>query len=176
MAYRGGRRRPRGGDADRASGHAPRARLGQPCRGTGRGFSGRVSPRLHVVKQDRPRVTAVLCRGPRSSYGITCPKSSSRHPGRFPAGLGERSIGNELSGREVPPSIFQRALVRAGPHVAGAPPAIPPNAAILWTREPGATERAPREGDRREGAGRQTPACRQERRRRLPLHGRLDCR
>jgi hypothetical protein len=80
------RRRPRDLAAGRASGHARREGRVQRGRGTEWGFSGRLSPRLHVVKQERPRVTAVLCRG-RSSRGITCPKSSSRHPVRFPAGL-----------------------------------------------------------------------------------------
>jgi hypothetical protein len=88
-----GRRQPRGRGPARASGHVPRARRDQPSRGMARGFSGRWSPRLHVVKQERPRVTAVLCRGIFRATASRAPSRNLATPSGFPRASGERSSG-----------------------------------------------------------------------------------
>lgn len=79
-----GRRQQRGRGPARAFGPVPRARRGQPSRGMARGFSGMWSPRLHVVKQERPRVTAVLCRGIFRATASRAPSRNLASPSGFP--------------------------------------------------------------------------------------------
>lgn len=97
-ARTGGRRRLHDLGSGRASWRAPRAVRGRLSRGTEEGFLGRWTPRLHVVKQERPRVTAVLCRGLSPRHHVPQVVNLATLAG-FPRALCERSSGTDRSGR-----------------------------------------------------------------------------
>ena len=102
----GERQRRRALVAGRASWRAPRPGHDQPGIGMGWGFSGRKSPRLHVVKQERPRVTAVLCRGCIRSAASRAPSRHLATLAGFPRVSCERSSEKDRSGHLGPRATY----------------------------------------------------------------------